>query len=185
MFSDREPVIKKRAEGLIWENRQLIPRRYKYVLCAWCPTLATMIVILISVVFASLGISSASDLTRQVKADSCDSFNHPQYGFGQCIDQNQCPNGLFQSGLCESKPTNIKCCFSVAAPKEEFRAVWLATVANIDWPASRTATPAQQQTELINILNTVQRLNMNAIIFQVDRRTRDRFVLIPRPLLCP
>ncbi|CAF1689854.1 unnamed protein product, partial [Adineta ricciae] len=42
-----------------------------------------------------------------------------------------------------------------------------ATVANIDWPSSRTATPAQQQTELINILNTIQTLNMNAVVFQV------------------
>jgi uncharacterized lipoprotein YddW (UPF0748 family) len=51
--------------------------------------------------------------------------------------------------------------------KEEFRAAWIATVTNIDWPSSRTATPAQQQTELITILNTLQRLNMNAVVFQV------------------
>lgn len=137
-----------------------------------------MLRIWLSLVFACLTTSSASDLTRQVKADSCTTFNHPQYGLGQCIDQSQCPNALYQSGLCESKPTNIKCCFSVSSPKEEFRAVWLATVANIDWPSSRTATPAQQQTELINILNTIQRLNMNAIIVQVYRRTRDSLVLI-------
>jgi uncharacterized lipoprotein YddW (UPF0748 family) len=108
-----------------------------------------------------------SFLSSQVKADKCDTYNHPQYGIGQCIDQNQCPNSLYLSGLCESQPTNIQCCFSVEPMKEEFRAIWTATVTNIDWPSSRTATPAVQQSELIDILNTVQRLNMNAIIFQV------------------
>jgi uncharacterized lipoprotein YddW (UPF0748 family) len=110
---------------------------------------------------------SLSFLSPQVKADTCDIYNHPQYGIGQCIDQNQCPNSLYLSGLCESQPTNIQCCFSVEPMKEEFRAIWTATVTNIDWPSSRTATPAVQQSELIDILNTVQRLNMNAIIFQV------------------
>ena len=51
--------------------------------------------------------------------------------------------------------------------REEFRAIWIATVNNIDWPASKTDTPAKQQSDLLNILNTVQRLNMNAVIFQV------------------
>lgn len=108
------------------------------------------------------------DVSCQTKADSCDSYKHPQYGYGQCIDQSQCPYALYQSGLCESKPTNVKCCFSLATAKEEFRALWITTVTNIDWPSSRTATPTQQQTELINILNTVQRLNMNAVVFQVS-----------------
>lgn len=106
-------------------------------------------------------------VSSQTKNDSCDSYNHSQYGYGQCIDQSQCPNSLYVSGLCESKPTNVKCCFSLGSTKEEFRAVWITTVTNIDWPSSRTATPTVQQNELINILNTVQRLNMNAVIFQV------------------
>lgn len=110
---------------------------------------------------------SLNFLSCQVKADTCDTYNHPQYGIGQCVDQNECPNGLFLSGLCESQPTNIKCCFSLEPMKEEFRGIWIATVANIDWPSSRTATPAQQRSELITILNKVQELNMNAVIFQV------------------
>jgi hypothetical protein len=123
-----------------------------------------MVVTLLAIVFScSLSLSSF-----QVKADSCDTYNHPQYGFGQCINQNNCPNALYLSGLCESQPTSIKCCFSLQPMKEEFRAVWIATVANIDWPSSNTGTPAQQQTELINILNTVQKLNMNAVVFQVS-----------------
>jgi hypothetical protein len=108
--------------------------------------------------------------SAQTKADTCNTYNNPQYGIGQCVDQNACPNSLYLSGLCESHPSNIKCCFSLEPMKEEFRAIWIATVDNIDWPSSKTASPAQQQSELINILNTVQRLNMNAIIFQVITR---------------
>ncbi|CAF0970438.1 unnamed protein product [Rotaria sordida] len=57
--------------------------------------------------------------------------------------------------------------FSLGPRQEEFRAPWIATVNNIDWPSSRTATPTAQQAELINILDTVQRLNMNAVVFQI------------------
>ena len=86
---------------------------------------------------------------------------------GQCINQTLCPNALYQTGLCQTQPNGIQCCFSLPPVKEEFRAIWIATVNNMDWPSSKTAAPTQQQTELINILNTVQRLNMNAVIFQV------------------
>jgi uncharacterized lipoprotein YddW (UPF0748 family) len=122
-----------------------------------------MILIVIIIGFCwTLNFSSSLSI-----ADTCDSYNHPQYGIGQCIDKKQCPNALHLSGLCESQPSNIKCCFSLEPMKEEFRAIWIATVNNIDWPSSKTATPAQQRSELLNILNTVQRLNMNAVIFQV------------------
>ncbi len=126
-----------------------------------------MILTLITVVFCcALSLSSS-----RVKADTCDTYNHPQYGIGQCIDQNQCPNSLYVRGLCESQPSKVKCCFSLNDPvMEEFRAVWIATVANIDWPSSNTVPPAQQQQELIGILDTVQRLSMNVIIFQVLRK---------------
>src|SRR5579871_4585344 len=89
-----------------------------------------MIVILITIIFCCLLASSSS----QVKADTCNTYNHPQYGIGQCIDQNRCPNSLYVSGLCESQPSNVKCCFSLRNTTiEEFRAVWIATVNNIDW----------------------------------------------------
>jgi len=122
---------------------------------------------------------SLSFSSPQVKADTCDTYNHPQYGIGQCIDQNQCPNSLYASGLCESYPSTVKCCFSLHnTSNEEFRAVWIATVDNIDWPSSKTASPDQQQTELIRILNTVQLLNMNVVIFHVITRNTYDFVLI-------
>ena len=128
-----------------------------------------MILPLIVAVFCCL-VNLSFTVSSNVKADTCTTFNHPQYGYGQCINQAQCPNGLYQNGLCESQPANIKCCFSLQAMKEEFRAAWIATVTNIDWPSSRTGTPAQQRTELINILNTVQKLNMNAVVFQVIQK---------------
>ncbi len=52
------------------------------------------------------------------------------------------------------------------APRE-FRAVWVATVANIDWPSKRDLTVAQQQTEIIGILDRAKQLNLNAIVLQV------------------
>lgn len=125
-----------------------------------------MISLLIAIVF-SYSFCPPIAAFSQVKADTCLTYNHPQYGIGQCIDESQCPNALYISGLCESQPLNIKCCFSLSPMQEEFRAAWIATVANIDWPSSRTASPSQQQTELINILNTIQKLNMNAVVFQV------------------
>ena len=49
----------------------------------------------------------------------------------------------------------------------EFRAIWVATVANIDWPSKPGLSTWQQQSELIAILDRAVALNMNAIILQV------------------
>ena len=55
----------------------------------------------------------------------------------------------------------------VPAPEREFRAAWVATVANIDWPSNRNLSSRQQQEELIALLDRAAQLNLNAIIFQV------------------
>ncbi len=52
-------------------------------------------------------------------------------------------------------------------PSQEFRAVWVATVANIDWPSKPGLPVEQQQQELIDLLNRAAALNFNAIFFQV------------------
>jgi len=39
------------------------------------------------------------------------------------------------------------------APIREFRAAWIATVANIDWPSKPGLPVAQQQAELISLLD--------------------------------
>jgi len=49
----------------------------------------------------------------------------------------------------------------------EFRAAWVATVANIDWPSKKGLTVAQQQQEIIRIVDRAKELNLNALIFQV------------------
>jgi len=49
----------------------------------------------------------------------------------------------------------------------EFRAVWVATVDNIDWPSRRDLSSTDQQTEFIKILDTAKAMNLNAIILQV------------------
>jgi uncharacterized lipoprotein YddW (UPF0748 family) len=52
------------------------------------------------------------------------------------------------------------------APRE-FRAAWVATVGNIDWPSRKGLPAEQQQREIIAILDRAAELNLNAIILQV------------------
>lgn len=49
----------------------------------------------------------------------------------------------------------------------EFRAVWIATVNNINWPSQPGLTVEQQQEEAIAMLSLLEELNYNAVIFQV------------------
>lgn len=49
----------------------------------------------------------------------------------------------------------------------EFRAAWVATVANIDWPSKPGLPTEEQQAELIAILDKAAAIGLNAIIFQV------------------
>ena len=49
-----------------------------------------------------------------------------------------------------------------AVPRE-FRAVWVASVANIDWPSKRDLTVAQQQAEIVSVLDRAKELNLNAV----------------------
>lgn len=52
-------------------------------------------------------------------------------------------------------------------PMHEFRGVWVASVANIDWPSKRTLTTAQAQAELLAILDRSVALHLNAVLLQV------------------
>lgn len=49
----------------------------------------------------------------------------------------------------------------------EFRAAWIATVANINWPSKRNLTTQQQKEEAIRLLDMLKNNNFNAVIFQV------------------
>ncbi len=60
------------------------------------------------------------------------------------------------------------------APKREFRAVWVATVNNIDWPSKPGISSDQQKKEAIEILNRHANSGINAIIMQI-RPASDAF----------
>ena len=64
--------------------------------------------------------------------------------------------------------------WSLSQPKYEFRAVWIATVDNIDWPPKGNYNTASQKAEFIRQLDMHQRLGMNAVIVQV-RPAADAF----------
>ena len=49
----------------------------------------------------------------------------------------------------------------------EFRGVWIATVANIDWPSRPGLSSEEQQAELRTLFDRVAMLNMNAVVLQV------------------
>src|SRR6476620_10304069 len=49
----------------------------------------------------------------------------------------------------------------------EFRAAWVATVGNIDWPSKPGLSTWDQQQELLAILNRVASLKMNAVVFHI------------------
>ncbi|HLK58571.1 MAG TPA: family 10 glycosylhydrolase [Chthonomonadaceae bacterium] len=53
------------------------------------------------------------------------------------------------------------------APPREFRGVWVATVANIDWPSKPGLPVEDQKAELLAILDRAAQMRLNAIIFQV------------------
>lgn len=63
---------------------------------------------------------------------------------------------------------------SPATPKREFRGVWVATVANIDWPSRPGLSANKQKEELLRILDEHQKNGINAIMFQV-RPASDAF----------
>ncbi len=49
----------------------------------------------------------------------------------------------------------------------EFRAAWVATVDNIDWPSKRDLSTEQQKDELKAIIDRARTLHLNALVFQV------------------
>ncbi len=58
--------------------------------------------------------------------------------------------------------------------KHELRAVWIATVNNIDWPSTPGLNSEQQKKELIVYFDLFKKLNFNAVVLQI-RPTADAF----------
>lgn len=65
----------------------------------------------------------------------------------------------------------FQCSFSFSnaqsSPKREFRAAWIATVSNIDWPSKQGLPSVQQKQELINRLDALRAIGCNAVILQI------------------
>ncbi|MEY5041700.1 MAG: hypothetical protein RLZZ414_1248 [Bacteroidota bacterium] len=61
-------------------------------------------------------------------------------------------------------------------PKREFRAAWVTTFTNLDWPSvqSRTQSSEVQKKEFITLLNQFEKAKINAVIVQV-RAAADAF----------
>ena len=51
--------------------------------------------------------------------------------------------------------------------EREFRGVWVATVFNINWPSNSGLDVAAAQAELLDIIETCEAINLNAIVFQI------------------
>jgi uncharacterized lipoprotein YddW (UPF0748 family) len=65
-----------------------------------------------------------------------------------------------------------------AGPKREMRAIWIASVSNIDWPSRSGLSVAEQQRELKELLDLVLEYNMNTVILQI-RPATDAFFPSP------
>ena len=67
-----------------------------------------------------------------------------------------------------------KFCHSIEeSPKYEYRAVWLTTIENLDWPHTQVKTPAdieQQKAELVVILDSLQAMHINTVLLQTRVR---------------
>ncbi len=77
---------------------------------------------------------------------------------------------IFALALSSSKtePMNTNFAFNeTPAIRREFRAAWVATVDNIDWPTKPGLSADQQKSEMIDILDKLKLTNMNAIVFQI------------------
>ena len=62
---------------------------------------------------------------------------------------------------------------AVPSPKYEYRAVWLTTIENLDWPRTQVKSPAdieKQKAELVVILDSLQAMHINTVLLQTRVR---------------
>ena len=64
-------------------------------------------------------------------------------------------------------PDTVAVPADVPAVDREFRAAWIATVDNIDWPSERGLPVERQQAELRALMARAAEVGLNAIVFQV------------------
>ncbi|HEY0470275.1 MAG TPA: family 10 glycosylhydrolase [Kribbella sp.] len=77
-------------------------------------------------------------------------------------------------GTAGAAAADASCAPSPSTPLRQFRASWVASVVNIDWPSKTGLTAAQQQAELVGWLDDAVRQHHNAVVLQV-RPTADAF----------
>jgi len=76
--------------------------------------------------------------------------------------------GLFAGGCATLKPRTAEREPGMPpSAMREFRAVWIATVANIDWPSEPGLPVDEQKRQAFAMLDIAHDLNFNAIVFQV------------------
>lgn len=69
--------------------------------------------------------------------------------------------------------TLLPVCAQTPMPKHETRAVWLTTIGGLDWPHNYAQSPSsaeRQRQELRNILDRLQRANINTVLLQTRIR---------------
>src|SRR4051794_18274858 len=76
-------------------------------------------------------------------------------GLSGCAATHYCDDANRGTGMCPP------------GASREFRAAWVATVANIDWPSKPGLPVERQKCEAIAILDQAAELKLNAVILQV------------------
>lgn len=74
---------------------------------------------------------------------------------------------LFSACTSTKQATDVNTNPQIPAADREFRAAWVATVANINWPSKPGLSTETQKTEAIALLDFLQKHHFNAVIFQV------------------
>ena len=64
--------------------------------------------------------------------------------------------------------------YSQDSSQQEFRGVWVATINNIDWPSAPGLPVEQLKREMVDLIDRIDRFNLNAVFFQV-RAAADAF----------
>lgn len=82
--------------------------------------------------------------------------------------------GQTQPRARQLNPVSQPCAPDPRYAKTDFRGMWVASVANIDWPSKQGLSVQTQQQELIDWLDLANENNFNAVVLQV-RPTADTF----------
>ena len=74
---------------------------------------------------------------------------------------------VLSQGGCSTIQSTKKADMAIPDVPREYRSVWVATVANIDWPSKPGLSVEDQKAEMIALLDKCVELNFNSVILQV------------------